>query len=139
MPTSYMDSQSTYVDKDAMIGQNAVTSTSADTITCTNEDSGRIYLCTKGSATQVATLPTIADGLNFTFICGDAAGEILVNPTGSVVFNIKASEAGAAVATAAGTGIKNTAATNIKGDRITVTAINGAWYATMQSGIWASQ
>jgi hypothetical protein len=139
MPQSYLDSQSTYVDKDSMIGLRAVTTTTADTATYTNEDSGRIVIATKASATQVFTLPAVASGLEFTFVCGHASGEILVNPTGTVVFNIKASEGGAAVATVAGTGIKNTAATNILGDSITLICDGTSWYGTKQSGTWASQ
>lgn len=141
MPDSYLDSQSTYVDKDAMVGLYQVRSTAADTLTLTRENSNSITLATKGSATQVFTLPAATgSGAAYTFICGDAAGEILVNGGASDVFNIKASEGGAAVATAAGTGCKNTAATNVKGDRITLVDIAANNYtAVEQSGIWATQ
>lgn len=141
MPNSYMDSQSTYVDKDAMIGLRAVTSTAADTATYTVEDSGRIVYATKSSATQTFTVPTASgSGMEIQFVCGNAGGEILVNGGASDVFNVKASEGGAAVATAAGTGVKNTAATNVKGDSITLVDVAANnWTATQQSGIWASQ
>jgi hypothetical protein len=139
MPQSYLDSQSTYVDKDAMIGLNAVTATAADTLTLTAEDSGRIVFATKTSATQTFTLPAVAAGLNFTFCAQSAAGEMLINPTGSVVINTKAANAGAAVATAAGTGIKNTAATNVVGDFVTLVCDGTAWWTTNISGIFASQ
>jgi hypothetical protein len=139
MPNSYLDSQATYVDRDAMVGFRAITNTTTDTATYTAEDSGRIVIATKSSATQTFTLPAVASGLEFTFVCGHASGEILINPTGSVVLNIKASEGGAAVATAAGTGIKNTAASNILGDNITLICDGTAWYGIKQSGTWASQ
>jgi hypothetical protein len=137
MPDSYLDSQGTYVDRDAMVGKRNFVSTVADTRAYTAAESGTVTLATKTSATQTFTLPAV--GLEYSFIAGSAAGEVLINPTGSVVFNIKASEGGAAVSTAAGTGIKNTAATNIAGDRISVISDGTAWYASSQSGIWATQ
>jgi len=139
MPSTYLDSQSMYVDKDSMTGLAAVTAGDTATYALTSEDSGRVYIATKGSATQTYTLPAVAAGLIFTFVCGHASGEILVNPTGSVVINTKAANAGAAVATAAGTGIKNTAATNILGDSVVLVCDGTAWYTVNQSGIWASQ
>lgn len=139
MPDSYLDSQSTYVDKDAAIYKRSVGATTADTATYTDADSGKIVIATKGSATQTFTLPAAAAGLEFTFVCGHASGEILIDQAGSEVINCKASEGGAAVATAAGTGIKNTAATNVLGDSITLVSDGTSWYATNQSGIWASQ
>lgn len=139
MPDSYLDSQSTYVDRDAAIYKRNLSATTADTATYTAEDSGIVVLATKGSATQTFTLPAVAAGLEFTFVCGHASGEILINPTGSVVINTKAANAGAAVATAAGTGIKNTAATNILGDSVVLVSDGTAWYTVNQSGIWASQ
>lgn len=104
--------------------------------------SGRISIATLGSGTQVFTLPAVpGTGDFFGFICGDAAGEILVNPGAAAhKFAIKASEGGASVVTSANVGIKNTAATNVKGDRIVV-VFDGVdtWWALNQSGIWASQ
>lgn len=139
MPQSYMDSQAVYVDRDGMKGIVPVIAGLADTYALTVDDSNTTYIATKASATQVYTLPAVQAGLVYSFVCANAAGEILINPTGSVVFNIKASEGGAAVATVAGTGIKNTAATNVAGDRITLISDGSAWYAVQQSGIWATQ
>lgn len=139
MPDSYLDSQSTYVDKDGMLGLSAVTAGTTATYALTANDSGRVYIATASSGTQTYTLPAVAAGLIFTFICGHASGEILIDPTGSVVINTKAANAGAAVATAAGTGIKNTAATNILGDSVVLVCDGTAWYTVNQSGIWASQ
>lgn len=141
MPSSYLDSQSTYVDKDAMIGLSSVSVTTAASATYTSADSNKITICTKSSATQTFTLPSAATaGLTYTFICGHASGEILINPVGTDVFNIKASEGGAAVLTTTPNGIKNTAATNVVGDSITVVSDGvGAWYGIRQSGTWATQ
>lgn len=141
MPQSYLDSQSTYVDKDSMVGLRKITSTGAATLTLTAEDSMAIVYATKTSATQTFTLPAATgSGMQVTFVAGSAAGEILVNGGASDVFNLKASEGGAAVATAAGTGAKNTAATNILGDSITfVDMATNNWTGIHQSGIWATQ
>ena len=112
-------------------------------IVLTAANAGQVSICTLGSGNQTFTLPSaVNNGLTFTFICGNAAGEILVNPATGLGQNfiIKASEGGAAVTTAANTGIKNTAATNVLDDRITVISDGiGTWYAINQSGIWASQ
>lgn len=141
MPQSYLDSQSTYVDKDNMNGLRKVTATTAATLTLTPEDSFGVVYANKSSATQTFTLPVASgSGMQVTFVCGHASGEILVNGGASDVFNLKASEGGAAVATAAGTGAKNTAATNILGDSITfVDVAANNWTGINQSGIWATQ
>lgn len=122
------------------------TTTDADTIAVSASDSGRIYLATKGSATQTFTLPAVAAGLNYTFICGHASGEILINPTGSVVLTIQTFAAvgvdadTAIVTTAAGTGIKNTAATNAISNSVTLVSDGVGWYSTgITAGIWATQ
>lgn len=105
-------------------------------------ESGTVMIATKASATQTFVLPSAATGgLIFTFICGSAAGEILIDPAGSEVIGAKAANnAGADITPAGGTGIKNTAATNIIGDYITLVSDGvSKWYTVAQSGIWASQ
>jgi|TARA_R100000789_G_C3008995_1_gene150809 hypothetical protein len=104
-------------------------------------ESGTVMIATKASATQTYVLPSAATaGLVFTFICGSASGEILIDPAGSDTIKCKAAADGASVAPAGGTGIKNTAASNILGDWITLVSdgVTG-WYAISQSGIFASQ
>jgi hypothetical protein len=92
-----------------------------------------VWVATKNSATQTYTLPAVAEGLTYTFVCGHADGEILVNPTGTVSFT------GTGFATVAGTGIKNTAATNVVGDTVTLVSDGVGWYATNVQGTWATQ
>ena len=105
-------------------------------------ESGKIIIATKASATQTFVLPaaTVA-GCTFTFKCGHASGEILIDPAGSDVIQAKATnDAGADITPAGGTGIKNTAASNIIGDYITLVADGvSKWYTVAQSGIFASQ
>lgn len=105
-------------------------------------ESGTVMIATKASATQTFVLPSAATaGLEFTFICGSASGEILIDPAGSENIITKATnDAGASIAPAGGTGIKNTAATNVLNDYMTLTSDGvDTWYTVAQSGIWASQ
>lgn len=112
------------------------------TRTMTVAESGAVVRLTKASATQTETLPAATNsGVYYTFVCGHASGEILIDPNGTDTIKCKATnDAGASVAPAGGTGIKNTAATNIIGDYITLVADGvSQWDCVGQSGIWASQ
>jgi len=132
--------------QDIINAVNALTSTEINLVDATKSYSvaqnGKTVIATKASGTQTFTIPAASTaGLTYSFICGHASGEILINSANSSdTFSIKASEGGASVVTAAGTGIKNTAATNVLGDHITLIS-NGAtgWYGVAQSGTWASQ
>jgi len=122
------------------------TDASAATIAITAAMSGGTFLATKGSATQTYTLPAVAAGLRYTFICGHASGEILIDQVASEVITITSFAAVGAdadtgiIAPAGGTGIKNTAATNAIGDSITLVSNGVGWYGVgITSGIWASQ
>ena len=122
------------------------TDASAATIAVTAAQTGTTFLATKGSATQTYTLPAVAAGLKYTFICGHASGEILIDQAASEVITITSFAAVGAdadtgiVTTAAGTGIKNTAGTNAIGDSITLVSDGVGWYGVgITSGIWASQ
>lgn len=125
-----------------------VTAGTTSTYAPTAADSGMVYIATKSSATQTYTLPSAATaGMEFTFICGHASGEILITPAASQTITITTFAAVGAdadtsiVAPAAGTGIKNTAATNAIGDSCTLVSDGTTgWYGVgITSGIWASQ
>jgi hypothetical protein len=115
----------------------------AAAVTVASTDGATTYIATKASATQTYQLPTAAAGAGarVTFVCGSAAGEILIDPAGSENIKTKAANnAGASVAPAGGTGIKNTAATNVLNDYLTLVSDGvDTWYTVAQSGIWASQ
>jgi hypothetical protein len=120
----------------------AVAATSGATKTVAVEESGSVFVQTASSGTTAYTLPAAAPGLKYTFVCGNAGGEILINvATGdAIVTKIHAAQDGTALAPAAGTGIKNTAATNVAGDSITLVALNDTtWYGISLIGLWASQ
>lgn len=105
-------------------------------------ESGTMFVDTQGTGTTTFTLPAAAAGLMYTFVCGSASGEILINvQTGdAIVTKIHAANDGTALAPAAGTGIKNTAATNVAGDMITLVALDSTtWYGVAMTGVWASQ
>jgi hypothetical protein len=111
--------------------------------TVTTAMSGRVFKATLGSATQTFTLPlaSTANGCMYTFICGSAAGEILINPNAADQISIKGLvDHSTSVKPTAGTGVKNTAATNVLGDYLTLVCdgVNG-WDEVDGAGIWASQ
>ncbi len=111
------------------------------TTTLTAAESNKVIIATKASATQTFTLPiATTKGLMFTFVCGDAGGEILITPNAADQISVQAAANGANVIPAAGTGVKNTAATNVKNDFVTLVSDGvGVWYTVAISGIWASQ
>ena len=110
------------------------------TITITSADNNKVFIATKASGTQTFTLPGAATaGLQYTFICGNAGGELkILGEMGNTII-LKTAAGGTLLSVAADTGIKNTAATNIVGDTITLVS-DGAtsWYAVSQNGIFAS-
>lgn len=117
-------------------------SIAAATKTVTAAMSGRMFVDVLGSGTTTFTLPDAEAGLEYTFVAGTAAGEILINPQAAdaIVGKTHGAENGTGIAPAAGTGIKNTAATNVIGDFCTLRALDGVtWYMVAVAGVWASQ
>ena len=107
----------------------------------TNADSGYVYIAAKDSATQTFTLPSASlAGLHYTFVCGNASGEMkIVGPSSNVIKVLTAGASGTSLVVAANTGIKNTAATNVVGDNITLVSDGTQiWYGISQNGIFAS-
>ena len=107
----------------------------------TTSDSGYVYIAAKSSATQTFTLPSASlAGLHYTFVCGNAGGEMkIVGPSSDVIKVLTAGASGTSLVVAANTGIKNTAATNVVGDNITLVSDgHQIWYGISQNGIFAS-
>lgn len=98
-------------------------------------DSGKIFVGSKSSGTQTYALPAATTaGMEFTFICGNAAGEINVDP-GAATYKIQ----GSGIAVAATKDLKNTAATNVLGDSVTMVSDGvDTWWVTAIQGIWAT-
>ena len=122
--------------------RRTVSVTTADTIAITADDSGKVYFATKASATQVFTLPTAATaGLQYTFVCGHADGEIHVAVTGAqdIAGKTHGAENATGIISTATTGLlKNTAASNVVGDFATLVSDGvSRWYMVTVAGVWS--
>jgi hypothetical protein len=98
---------------------------------------GLVYSATKGSATQTITLPTppSAPGMEVTFVCSHASGEINIDP-GAATYTITGV---GTVAAAATKDLKNTAASNAVGDSVTLRSDGGIdWKVVSVNGTWAT-
>jgi hypothetical protein len=123
--------------------------TTADTQVLGLTDCGAVIVANKASATQVFTLPPIANstGCMVTFVAGSAAGEILVNAAAVATCVITTFGAVGATPTTAivtdsscETGLKNTAATNAVGDSLTLVSDGTRWLGVgITTGIWNVQ
>lgn len=130
------------------LGQPRPVVVEASSATPTLGVTGSVNVATKGSATQTYTLPAAAaaPGAVYTFVCGNASGEILINPVASdkivaLTFVAIGTDADTGQISNTTTGIKNTAATNVVGDSITLIS-DGVltWFApSITNGIWATQ
>jgi len=125
--------------------KRAVTRGSSSTHTLLVGDSGMVFVAMLGSSTQTYTLPSVATaGVEFTFVCGHASGEILVTTAGTdplVITTLTSvgSDIDSAIVSVT-TGIKNTAATNAIGDTLTIVSDGVTWFGLgITSGIWATQ
>jgi len=109
--------------------------TDAATLALTAAQSGAVILATKSSATQTFALPAATTaGMEFTFVCGHADGEINIDP-GSATYTI----VGNSISVAAGKDLKNTAGTNAVGDCVTLVSDGTSkWLITQMQGTWAS-
>jgi hypothetical protein len=104
--------------------------------------SNRVIIATE-TGVQTFTLPAAAaaPGARYTFICGNAGGEILITPASTDQISIKGLvDHSTSVKPTAGTGVKNTAGGNVLGDHITIVS-DGllTWHEVAGAGIWASQ
>lgn len=127
----------------AVSGPSLVVRASSGTTALAAAQSGAVVANTGTSSTTTFTLPAAAAGLHYCFVeGGDAAGELLINPSSGdkIVGKTHGAENGTGIAPAAGTGIKNTAASNVKGDHCCLHAIDDVtWQMTSVAGVWASQ
>jgi len=93
--------------------------------------SGTIYVLSNTSTTQNVTLPTAAAGLAYTFVCGNAGGEIILLPATTELVSGKGF--------ASSTGVKNTGGSNAVGDTCRIVGAGaGVWWADVVTGTWAN-
>lgn len=103
------------------------------TVVLTAADSGKTLINVSTSGTPSWTLPAAANGLWFTFVCGNTTAGFTV--TGGVV-HLKTSASGTVLTST--TTVTNTQGTAIVGDTITIVSDGTAWWMVAQSGIFAA-
>ena len=106
--------------------------TKAASFSVTAADSGKTYYVT--AADKVATLPSVADGLTYTFsvnTLGGSTGFSIAPAAADFIQFVNLTD---------NTAVVNTAATDVIGDGMTVVgdATLGGWIVTSVIGIWAS-
>lgn len=102
------------------------------TVALTAAQSGQTFYNVATSGSPSWTLPTAANGLEYTFVCANTTAGFTV--TGGTIW-AKASATGASIT---GTTLTNTQATAVKGDTITLQCDGTVWWMTAQSGIFAA-
>jgi hypothetical protein len=95
------------------------------TVVLTPAQSGGTFQNRSTSGSPSWTLPTCANGLQYTFTCA-----------GAQVIHAKTSATGTAITTT--TTLTNTQATAVVGDAITIVGDGTAWWITDQTGIFAA-
>ena len=102
------------------------------TVVLTAAQSGSVFQNRATSGTPSWTLPTNANGLEFTFTTASTTAGFTV--TGGTI-KAKTSATGTAIT---GTTLTNTQATAVVGDAITLVADGTAWWVTAQTGIFGA-
>jgi len=111
----------------------ATSATVGATVVLTAADSGKTLINVSTSGSPSWTLPTAANGLKFTFVCGNTTAGFTV--TGGVV-HLKTSASGTALTST--TTVTNTQGTAVVGDTLTIVCDGTAWWMVAQSGIFAA-
>lgn len=105
------------------------------TVVLTAADSGKSLINVSTSGSPSWTLPTAANGLIFTFICGNTTAGFTVTSSTAVI-HFKTSASGTVLTST--TTLTNTQATAIVGDTISIVCDGTAWWMTAISGIFAA-
>jgi hypothetical protein len=104
------------------------------TVVLTAAQSGGTFQNRSTSGSPSWTLPTCANGLQYTFTTANTTTGFTV--TGAQVIHAKTSATGTAITTT--TTLTNTQATAVVGDAITIVGDGTAWWITDQTGIFAA-
>lgn len=104
------------------------------TVVLTAAQSGGAFQNRSTSGSPSWTLPTCANGLEFTFTTANTTAGFTI--TGAQVIHAKTSATGTAITTT--TTLTNTQATAVVGDAITIVGDGTAWWITAQTGIFAA-
>lgn len=104
------------------------------TVVLTAAQSGGTFQNRSTSGSPSWTLPTCANGLEYTFTTASTSAGFTV--TGAQVIHAKTSATGTAITTT--TTLTNTQGTAVVGDAITIVGDGTAWWITAQTGIFAA-
>lgn len=104
------------------------------TVVLTASQSGGTFQNRSTSGSPSWTLPTCANGLEYTFTTANTTAGFTV--TGAQVIHAKTSATGTAITTT--TTLTNTQGTAVVGDAITIVGDGTAWWITAQTGIFAA-
>lgn len=104
------------------------------TVVLTAAQSGGVFQNRSTSGSPSWTLPTCANGLEYTFTTASTSAGFTV--TGAQVIHAKTSATGTAITTT--TTLTNTQGTAVVGDAITIVGDGTAWWVTSQTGIFAA-
>ena len=105
------------------------------TVVLTAADSGKTLINVSTSGSPSWTLPTAANGLYFTFVCGNTTAGFTVTSSTAVI-HFKTSASGTVLTST--TTLTNTQGTAIVGDFISIISDGTAWWMTGISGIFAA-
>ena len=103
------------------------------TVVLTAAQSGQVFINVATSGSPSWTLPAAANGLEYTFVCGNTTAGFTVTAAGTI--HAKTSASGTAVS---GTTLTNTQATAVVGDFISLISDGTAWWPIAQSGIFTA-
>lgn len=104
------------------------------TVVLTAAQSGGTFQNRSTSGSPSWTLPTCANGLEYTFTTASTSAGFTV--TGAQVIHAKTSATGTAITTT--TTLTNTQGTAVVGDAITIVGDGTAWWVVAQTGIFAA-
>jgi len=103
------------------------------TVVLTAAQSGQVFKNASTSGSPSWTLPAAANGLEYTFICGNTTAGFTVTAAGTI--HAKTAATGTAVS---GTTLTNTQGTAVVGDAITLISDGTGWWMVSQTGIFAA-
>lgn len=104
------------------------------TVVLTAAQSGGVFQNRSTSGSPSWTLPTCANGLEYTFTTANTTAGFTV--TGAQVIHAKTNASGTAITTT--TTLTNTQGTAVVGDAITIVGDGTAWWMIAQSGTFAA-
>jgi hypothetical protein len=104
------------------------------TVVLTAGQSGGTFQNRSTSGSPSWTLPTCANGLEYTFTTANTTAGFTI--TGAQVIHAKTSATGTAITST--TTITNTQGTAVVGDSLTIVGDGTAWWVTAQTGIFAA-